>query len=132
MSVEKMMRYVGEPVGGWGEESEMEPLIKGNRKLQGIGRRKESSACLAKRAHPLRDGGELCATRFKTRLSCEKHDANLANRGLQVAQLRFIQIKLAVKLWLHPQKLGRLRHNCTHFFARPPALPHASHSTLPS
>ena len=85
MSAEKMMRSIHEPFGNSGEESEIGPLIKSNGKFHGIDRRSEFSACLAKRDHPLRDGGELCAAGFETCLSCEKHDANLAQRGLQVA-----------------------------------------------
>src|SRR5258707_14755868 len=102
MSAEKMMRSIHEPFGGSGEESEIGPLIKSNGKFHGIGRRSDFSACLAKRAHPMRDVGELCAAGFESWLSCENHDANLAQRCLQVAYLRFIQPELALKFRLHP------------------------------
>ncbi len=77
------------------------------------------STRLPERAHPLRDGRELRAACFQARLPRQQHHSNLAQSGLQVAQLRFVKIQLPGKFRLQPQEFCRLRQHRRHLFNRP-------------
>jgi hypothetical protein len=92
MSAEKVMHTVREAVTHLKQRYAQRATGKSSGKIQGIGRGEKSSVGLAKRPHPLRNGRKLGTPRLQAGPARQPHHANLPQRALQVAQLRFLEI----------------------------------------